>query len=54
MNGGKLNWEERANFHILCPVLLRFMQYFWSRRFCLFGLDEDSGMYKEMVFSSVL
>lgn len=31
-NGGKLNQEERTNFHILCPDLLRFMQYFQSRR----------------------
>jgi len=28
VNGGKLNWEERTNFHILCPVLLRFVRDF--------------------------
>lgn len=51
-NGGKLNQEERTNFHILCPDLLRFMLYFQLRRFkfCLLGLMKTQECVRKRCF----
>lgn len=52
MSGGKLNREERTNFHILCPYLLRFMLYFSIRKvkFCLLGLMKSQECVRKWCF----
>lgn len=56
-----VKWENREvkvgrkkTFPYSCLVKAHAVFLVKEVKFCLFGLDEDSGMCKEMVFSSVL
>lgn len=46
--------KNKFPYSLSCFVKIHVVFLDKEVKFCLFGLDEDSGVYKEMVFSSVL